>query len=138
MRTPLFCAVRFAVALHVGVATPADPPKRNVLFVVADDVLTLSEHFKANGYTTRCVGKILHNWHAKEKGDRPSWSADEFLHYTNHGDDKPQLKGDLPDNLAKRSDWSYDRRQSPSAATCLTRRTTTGGWPPKPCGRWRN
>lgn len=71
------------------------------------DVVTLPEHFKANGYTTRCVGKIFHNWHTKEKGDRRSWSADEFLHYANHGDDKPQVKGDLPENLAKLSDWNY-------------------------------
>jgi iduronate 2-sulfatase len=71
------------------------------------DVLTLPEHFQANGYTTRCVGKIFHNWHTKEKGDRRSWSADEFLHYANHGDDKPQVKGVLPENLAKLADWNY-------------------------------
>ncbi len=71
------------------------------------DVVTLPEHFKANGYTTRCVGKIFHNWHTREKGDRQSWSADEFLHYANHGDDKPQVKGVLPENLAKLADWNY-------------------------------
>ena len=71
------------------------------------DAVTLPEHFKANGYTTRCVGKIFHNWHTQEKGDRRSWSADEFLHYANHGDDKPQVKGVLPENLAKLSDWNY-------------------------------
>jgi iduronate 2-sulfatase len=42
------------------------------------DVMTLPQWFKANGYETRCVGKIFHNWHTKEKGDRRSWSADEF------------------------------------------------------------
>ncbi len=175
MRTPLLPAVLIAAALHATNAPAAEPPKRNVLFVVADDlraelgcygsaaktphldalgkrgvvferaycqqavcnpsrssflcgkrpdtlhlwnngthfrelnpdVLTLPEHFKANGYATRGVGKIFHNWHTQEKGDRRSWSADEFLHYANHGDDKPQVKGDLPDNLAKLSDWNY-------------------------------
>lgn len=71
------------------------------------NVLTLPEHFKANGYTTRCVGKIFHNWHTMVKGDRQSWSADEFLHYATHGDDKPQVKGVLPENFTKLSKWNY-------------------------------
>jgi arylsulfatase A-like enzyme len=45
------------------------------------DVTTLPLHFKQQGYTTRNVGKIFHNWHTKEKGDARSWSAPEFLHY---------------------------------------------------------
>jgi iduronate 2-sulfatase len=64
------------------------------------DVTTLPQWFKEHGYQTRCVGKIFHNWHTKEKGDRRSWNADEFLHYANHGDDKPEVKGELPPNLA--------------------------------------
>jgi iduronate 2-sulfatase len=64
------------------------------------DVITLPQAFKAAGYETRCVGKIFHNWHTKEKGDRRSWTADEFLHYATHGDDAPQGKGELPPNLA--------------------------------------
>jgi len=64
------------------------------------DVMTLPLWFKENGYDTRCVGKIFHNWHTREKGDRRSWSADEFLHYASHGDDKPEVKGALPPNLA--------------------------------------
>lgn len=64
------------------------------------DVTTLPLWLKEHGYTTRCVGKIFHNWHTKEKGDRRSWSAPEFLHYENHGNDKPQVQGEAPPNLA--------------------------------------
>ena len=64
------------------------------------DVTTLPLWFKEHGYTTRCVGKIFHNWHTKEHGDRRSWSADEFLHYANHGDDIAQVTGELPPNLS--------------------------------------
>lgn len=62
-------------------------------------VVTLPEWFKKHGYHTRCVGKIFHNWHTRQKGDRQSWSADEFLHYANHGDDVPAVEGPLPPNL---------------------------------------
>ena len=34
------------------------------------DVMTLPLWFKEHGYETRCVGKIFHNWHTKEHGDR--------------------------------------------------------------------
>ena len=63
-------------------------------------VATLPSWFKDHGYVTRCVGKIFHNWHTAVHGDRRSWSADEFLHYANHGDDKPLVPGALPPNLA--------------------------------------
>ena len=64
------------------------------------DVTTLPLHFKQHGYVTRCVGKIFHNWHTKEKGDARSWSAPEFLHYASHGEDFPQVTGELPPNQA--------------------------------------
>jgi iduronate 2-sulfatase len=64
------------------------------------DVATLPLWFKTHGYTTRCVGKIFHNWHTEVKGDPRSWSAPEFLHYANHGDDKPQVTGELPPDQA--------------------------------------
>src|SRR4051812_20737613 len=64
------------------------------------DRATRPQWFKENGYETRGIGKIFQNWHTKAKGDRRSWSADEFLHYANHGDDVPEVKGELPPNLA--------------------------------------
>ncbi|MEY5013974.1 MAG: hypothetical protein RIS92_332 [Verrucomicrobiota bacterium] len=54
------------------------------------EVETLPGWFKANGYTTRCVGKIFHNWHTEVQGDARAWSAPEFLHYANHGDDRAE------------------------------------------------
>lgn len=64
------------------------------------DVTTLPLWFKEHGYVTRCVGKIFHNWHTQVKGDPRSWSAPEFLHYANHGDDLAQVTGPLPPNHA--------------------------------------
>lgn len=86
------------------------------------DVTTLPQFFKANGYETRCVGKIFHNWHTAEKGDRRSWTADEFLHYANHGHDAPEVNGELPPNLAKSIGRDYgkvpvcERRDVPDEA----------------------
>ena len=65
------------------------------------DVTTIPLHFKNNGYVTRGVGKIFHNWHTTVKGDPRSWSAPEFLHYESHGHDAPLVTGPLPPNLAQ-------------------------------------
>ena len=64
------------------------------------EVTTLPLWFKEHGYTSRCVGKIFHNWHTAVHGDPRSWSAPEFLHYANHGDDDAQVTGALGPNLA--------------------------------------
>jgi iduronate 2-sulfatase len=64
-------------------------------------IQTLPLWFKNHGYHTRCVGKIFHNWHTKVHGDPQSWSAPEFLHFANHGDDRPIVAGPLPPNLAQ-------------------------------------
>jgi iduronate 2-sulfatase len=86
------------------------------------DVTTIPLWFKEHGYTSRCVGKIFHNWHTKEHGDPRSWSAPEFLHYANHGNDGAQVPGELPPNLAKHSPRNYtdvamcDRRDVPDEA----------------------
>ncbi len=68
------------------------------------EAMTLPLWFKDHGYTTRCTGKLFHNWHTKERGDPRSWSAPEFLHYANHGDDIPLVEGSLPENHAKHSE----------------------------------
>jgi iduronate 2-sulfatase len=65
------------------------------------DVVTIPLWFKDHGYTSRCVGKIFHNWHTKVEGDPRSWSAPEFLHFANHGNDVAQVIGELPPNFAK-------------------------------------
>ena len=65
------------------------------------DVTTIPLWFKEHGYASRCVGKIFHNWHTQVQGDPRSWSAPEFLHFANHGDDLAQVTGPLPPNFAK-------------------------------------
>ena len=71
------------------------------------DVTTLPLWFKDHGYTSRCVGKIFHNWHTEVKGDPRSWSAPEFLHYANHGADDARVTGPLPPNLASPAPRTY-------------------------------
>lgn len=64
-------------------------------------VVTMPQWFMQHGYTTRCVGKIFHNWHNAVHGDRQSWSAPEFLHFASHIDDKPLIDGALPTDHSK-------------------------------------
>lgn len=65
------------------------------------EVVTLPQYFKNHGYHTQCVGKIFHNWRQDEwRGDALSWSVPSSLHYNSHGNDKPQISGALPPNLA--------------------------------------
>jgi len=62
-------------------------------------IVTLPQHFKNNGYFTQCIGKIFHNWRQDDyKGDAPSWSVPEVMHYNSHGNDKPVVEGALPPN----------------------------------------
>lgn len=79
-------------------------------------IVTLPEHFRLAGWETRGVGKIFHNWHTTPKGDRQSWSADEFLHYANHGDDTAILPGVTADKLPPNSCLPYARPYGTSAA----------------------
>jgi iduronate 2-sulfatase len=86
------------------------------------DVITLPMWFKEHGYVTRNVGKIFHNWHTKEKGDRRSWSADEFLYYETHGKDAAMVEGKPPPNTALPAPREYtdvplwEARDVPDAA----------------------
>ena len=65
------------------------------------EIVTLPQHFKDNGYFTRDIGKIFHNWRQEIHGDPKSWSVPAVMHYARHGDDKPMVDGDVPPNLAK-------------------------------------
>ncbi|MCG6155731.1 sulfatase [Rubinisphaera margarita] len=65
------------------------------------EIVTLPQHFKQNGYETRNIGKMFHNWVQEEyKGDARSWSKPAVMHYANHGYDKPMVDGELPENLS--------------------------------------
>ena len=66
-----------------------------------EDVVTLPQLFKQNGYHTQCVGKIFHNWRQNDyQGDAVSWSVPQEMHYNSHGNDKAMVEGPLPANLS--------------------------------------
>lgn len=71
------------------------------------DVITLPQWFKQHGYVTRNVGKVFHNWHTKEKGDRRSWSEDEYLHYETHGADAAMVESLPPPSTSLPSPRKY-------------------------------
>ena len=82
--------------------------------VNAPDAVTLPQHFKNNGYFTQNIGKMFHNWIHKEEGDAASWSVPAVLHFNSHGNDKPQVEGALPPNLA--NDPKCEQRDVPDEA----------------------
>jgi len=63
------------------------------------DIVTLPQYFRQQGYFTRGIGKIFHNWRQKIEGDPVSWDVPSELHYNTHYADKPVVTGDLPANL---------------------------------------
>lgn len=63
--------------------------------------VTLPQCFKQNGYLSVNIGKIFHNWRQDDfKGDAPSWSRPQVMHYASHAMDKAQVEGDVPPDLA--------------------------------------
>lgn len=64
------------------------------------DAITLPQHFMRQGYFTQNVGKMFHNWIHEIQGDPGSWSVPAQMHFDSHGNDKAQVAGELPPNLA--------------------------------------
>ncbi|MBI1373380.1 MAG: sulfatase-like hydrolase/transferase [Phycisphaera sp.] len=64
------------------------------------DVVTLPQAFMQQGYFTRDIGKIFHNWRQKIEGDPASWSVPAEMHYNSHGNDQPIVDGDVPPDLS--------------------------------------
>ncbi len=68
---------------------------------VRPNVVTLPQAFRRQGYFAQNIGKIFHNWRQDIHGDPDSWDVPAVMHFANHGDDKPQIEGPLPENLAR-------------------------------------
>jgi len=94
-----------------------------------EDVVTLPEHLKENGYFTQNIGKIYHNWHQPGHADYPkSWSVEPMLHYGTHNEDVPIMEGEVPEDMGI-TKWTkirdvpdtayYDGRIAENAAAAI-------------------
>lgn len=68
----------------------------------APDVVTLPQHFKENGYHTEAIGKVLHNYGAKQKDNELSWSTPARLDKISHFQDYAQ-ESNIPKGSAKKT-----------------------------------
>ena len=80
----------------------------------APDVITLPQHFKANGYHTESIGKVLHNYN-KIRDNELSWSVparmDQENHFTDYAFEENSRKGNtkgLVAEMANVPDEAYD------------------------------
>jgi iduronate 2-sulfatase len=64
------------------------------------DTVTLPQHFMRHGYFAQNIGKMYHNSIHEVQGDPASWSVPAQMHFDTHGNDKAQVVGTLPPNLA--------------------------------------
>ena len=65
------------------------------------DVVTLPQFFKQQGYFTRSIGKVYHNFTKLNDDDPASWSVPAVLHWGSHGRDVAVVPGgELPPNLS--------------------------------------
>lgn len=73
----------------------------------APDVVTLPQHFKANGYHTESIGKVLHNYNGIRDNER-SWSVparmDQESHFSDYAFEKNSRKGKRKGLVAEMAD----------------------------------
>lgn len=78
----------------------------------APDVITLPQHFKANGYHTESIGKIYHNY-GKMHDNEKSWSVparmDQVDHFADYAIEANSRQGKAKGIAAENSDVSDDK-----------------------------
>lgn len=80
------------------------------------DVVTLPQHFKNNGYFTRNIGKIFHNYRTKIEGDPDSWSVPAEMHFGSHGHDQAVVAEGHPEPASAIKARAAEARDVPDEA----------------------
>lgn len=78
------------------------------------DAITMAQHFKANGYRTEALGKILHTGHGNIE-DEASWSVPHFRPSAK-GYAKKENDAVKPDKPNKKEPWKNPRGTATEAA----------------------